>query len=115
MGTEIFQFMRNLTRNCMVLNSHSKRRLIPFFSNRTYEIVHGHSGHIDYLLASVLVSRHYKSHLVYNLYCPLNLDSSVTRYPFRRKYLESISGNVTFIAISKNIAQSLSQLVSIMR
>lgn len=80
------------------------------FSKQKYEIVHGHSGHIDYLLASKLVSGIFRSHLVYSLYCPLKLDSLVTRYPLRQKYLEIISKAVTFIAISENIAGSLDQL-----
>lgn len=80
------------------------------FSKQKYEIVHGHSGHIDYLLASKLVSGIFRSHLIYSLYCPLKLDSLVTKYPFRQKYLEVISKEVTFIAISKNIASSLNQL-----
>ncbi len=87
-----------------------KATLRAMFDKLDAEIVHGHSGYIDYLLASILISKISNSHLVYSLYCPVNLQSIVTKYPLRNKYLEYITNNVTFIAISKNIASSLSQL-----
>lgn len=75
-----------------------------------YEILHGHSGHIDYLIASLLSSRIINSRLVYSLYCPLSLESRITRYPLRKKYLDLVAKHVKFIAISENIARSLTQL-----
>ena len=74
------------------------------------DIIHGHSGHIDYLLASRLIAGPRLERLVYSLYCPLNLDSTITRYPLRKEYLEAVSKDVTFIAISQNIANSLEPL-----
>ena len=87
-----------------------KTALYALFARPKNEIVHGHSGHLDYLLASMLFSRIANSHLIYSVYCPLNTESLVTQYPLRKKYLEFISKKITFIAISKNIAYSLKQL-----
>jgi L-malate glycosyltransferase len=79
-------------------------------SGKDFDIVHGHSGHIDYLLASKLISRRNKSPLIYSLFCPVTLESKVTHYPMRKEYLETICKNATFIAISENIARSLEQI-----
>ena len=78
--------------------------------SKEYDIIHGHSGHIDYLLASRLIAEQRLEHLVYSLYCPLTLDSRITRYPLRREYLEAATKDVTFITISQNIANSLEPL-----
>lgn len=60
-----------------------KATLRAMFDKLDAEIVHGHSGYIDYLLASILISKISNSHLVYSLYCPVNLQSIVTKYPLR--------------------------------
>ena len=87
-----------------------KTTLYSLFKKSRKEIIHGHSGHIDYLFASLLFSRNTNCPLVYSLYCPLNLESLITKYPLRKKIIEMISNNANFIAISKNIALSLTQI-----
>ena len=121
LGKDDVEFMRENGLENIAMQSRQNSRLygaeftvkaaaasLPYRS--VCDIIHGHSGHIDYLLASRLIAGQRLEHLVYSLYCPLTLNSTITRYPLRKEYLEAVSKDVTFIAISQNIANSLEPL-----
>jgi glycosyltransferase involved in cell wall biosynthesis len=74
----------------------------------TYDIIHGHSGHIDYILSFALLSKLLNLPLVYSLNCPVILASQITKFPGRRKLLSTLTTQVDrFIAISKNVLNSM--------
>lgn len=85
-----------------------------FFSykhRKKYNIFHGHSGHIDYLIPFTLISKILSTPFIYSLSCPIVDDSEVTRFPGRMSLLKFLSKYVDeFIAISINVADSLSKI-----
>jgi glycosyltransferase involved in cell wall biosynthesis len=118
LGTENSDFMReNGYANIQIASMQNSRLYGAEFTlkaiganlsyRKEFDIIHGHSGHIDYLLASRLIAGRRTDHLVYSLYCPLTLDSKITRYPLRKETIRMLCKDVTFIAISKNVSDSL--------
>jgi glycosyltransferase involved in cell wall biosynthesis len=80
-------------------------------THNDFDIIHGHSGHIDYLLPVKLFSTFKRKPLVYSLYCPLNLESSIVRYPMRESLIKQLLKDVKLIVISKNIHDSVSSFI----
>jgi len=76
-----------------------------------FQVVHGHSGYLDYVIATVTMARVMGAPAVHTLYCPVTLESNDHGYPGRLALQRFALRQVDlFIAISKNVARSLSRM-----
>lgn len=75
---------------------------------RKFDLVHGHSGHLDYVLATLAVAKVLGTPAVHTLYCPATLQSKPARVAVRLGLHDAVLRHVSaFIGISENVAASL--------
>lgn len=80
-----------------------------------FDVLHGHSGHIDYIIPLTILSKLLKIPIVYSLSCPVTITSNITKFPGRRSLIASFAKDVNkFIAISNNVSESM-RLVGIQK
>lgn len=75
------------------------------------DLVHGHSGYIDYIIPSLYLALTKNRPLVYSLYCPVIQDSRNARYFGRTLVLSKLAKRAgRFIAISENVKRSMTKI-----
>ena len=71
------------------------------------DLVHGHSGHFDYTLATSIYAAIKKIPAIHSIYCPLN-SNNLSQKILQRMVLSLADPSIdTYIAVSNNVANSL--------
>jgi glycosyltransferase involved in cell wall biosynthesis len=80
-------------------------------SQLKFDIVHGHSGHPHYVLASLMAGRIWSAPVVHTLYCPLKAAAQANGLPPNLALLRYFMPKVDkVIAITRNVANSLTRI-----
>lgn len=79
-----------------------------FKRRNTYDIVHGHSGYLDYAIATAAFAKTKRVAAVHTLYCPVLPNRNVRPFSGRRSLQRFAATQIDlFIAINENVARSL--------
>jgi len=80
-------------------------------SQLKFDMVHGHSGHPHYVVASLMAGRIWRAPVVHTLYCPLKMAAQVKGLPPNLALLRYFMLKLDkIIAITKNVADSLTRI-----
>jgi glycosyltransferase involved in cell wall biosynthesis len=72
------------------------------------DILHGHSGYLDYVIATAAFAKRKRVAAVHTLYCPVLRRSNTSLFSRRGSFWRFVAAQIDlFIAISENVARSL--------
>jgi len=79
-------------------------------NNRPVDLVHGHSGHFDYIFATGLYAALRRIPAIHSVYCPVN-PVTVSQRLLQKTILSAVDRYIKYyVAVSENVAHSLAKV-----